>query len=486
MMKNVRTLIPRSVFTFAIVACFAGTITQPCFAQTAANELGTDVEEPSIEGVKGLDVTTVSGKFDDPLANTVQAAIDSSRRRTLSTDVHTPWQIMHALLGLRENFKINKRGRKMSGLEWISDGPKFEGEDWFLVSEHGGKAHPYSKPYAFEGHANQSLAILSMLGLPVDHELKADKGTITIGDMIKHAKMEINDKEEVSWSLWALSRYLPPEATWQNKDGEVWSVDRMAQLQLRRLFSKPMMKHPCGGTHAMFALAHARNIRLQNRLPNRGIWLQVDQQIRKCIELARVQQQPNGQFSTKFFEGRATEEDFDKRIASSGHVLEFLMISLPQNELNRSWVRRGIEATARDIMANRQSYVKCAPLYHAINGLTIYIDRTQNSKPGQLAAKPVSSKSAGRLQVKLLTPIEESAPAPPADPEMSGDSKDVEAEAEAEESNEAADGDGFQLPKVVSGPSLKTLNKESVKADTTPEKKTAEVKTEQKTETESK
>ncbi len=405
MLNVARTFLsPRSVVLAALLIC-----SSTAFAQEEAisNELGTNVEEPTIGGESNrLEVLPVKARYQDQLANTVQAAIDSSRRRTLSTDVHTPWQIMHALLGLREDFKMNKKGRKVDGLEWISNGPKFEGEDWFLESEWGGKAHPYSKPYAFEGHANQSLAILSMLGLPVTHELKTGTKTITIADMINHAKMEINDKEEVSWSLWSLSRYLPPDATWTNKKGEVWSIDRMAQLQLTRLLSKPMMKHPCGGTHAMFALAHARNIRLQNGLPMRGIWLQVDQQIQKCITLARYQQQPNGQFSTKFFDAKATEADFDKRIASSGHVLEFLMISLPQEQLNHSWVRRGIEATARDIMANRQSYVKCAPLYHAVNGMKIYIDRTQNQKPAQLAAKP-TAVPAGKLKVKLLPPVTE-------------------------------------------------------------------------------
>lgn len=423
-------------------------------AQSISNELGTDVEEPALAAEPGLDVTPVSSRYDDPLANTVQSAIDSSKRRTLSTDVHTPWQIMHALLGLRQDFKINKKGRKVDGLKWISNDPKFEGEHWFLVSEHGGQAHPYSKPYAFEGHANQSLAILSMLGLPVTHELKTATKTITIEDMINHAKMEINEKEEISWSLWALSRYLHPETTWNNKLGEVWSVDRMAQLQLSRLYGKPMMKHPCGGTHAMFALAHARNIRMQNGLPMRGIWLSVDQQIRKCIELARVQQQPNGQFSTRFFEGRATEADFDKRIASSGHVLEFLMIALPQEELKRSWVRRGIEATARDILANRQAYVKCAPLYHAINGLTIYLDRTQNQKPGQLAAKPASNTSGGKLKVQLLAPADESKDkwTPPASP--------------VEEADDAADEeDEFKMPIVSTRKKSRERSKPKKKAN---------------------
>jgi len=363
-----------------------------------SNELNTTVEEPQLGGVSDtINVIPVRGTYRDPLANTAAAAISSASRRTLSTDVHTPWQIMHALLGLRKDFRINHKDRMVNGLQWISNGPQFEGEDWFLTSDWGAKAHPYSKPYAFEGHANQSLAILSMLGLPPEHKLKAGGKTITIADMINNAKMEVSEKEEVSWSLWALSRYLPPDAEWQNKDGEIWTIERMAKLQLDRLMKKPMMKHPCGGTHAMFALAHARNIRLQAGLQLRGNWLQVDQQIRKCIELARVQQQENGQFSTKFFEGKATEEDFDKRIASSGHVLEFLMISLSQQELNSSWVRRGVDATARDIMANSQSYVKCAPLYHAVNGLRVFLDRTQaNSRPDRIATKPFDLRPTPR------------------------------------------------------------------------------------------
>lgn len=413
MVNSARNLLQTGCVLILPVVLFSPT-TVCAQVRGISNELGTNVEEPAIKGERGIEVIPVKSKYADPLANTVQAAIDSSSRRTLSTDVHTPWQIMHALLGLRKKFKMDKRGRKVNGLEWISNGPKFEGEDWFQKTEFGGRAHPYSKPYAFEGHANQSLAILSMLGLPAEHELQvADGETITINDMINNAKKEISEKEEVSWSLWALSRYLPPETTWKNKDDEVWSIDRMAELQLDRLLKKPMMKHPCGGTHAMFALAHARNIRLQNKLPLRGIWLQVDQQIQKCTALAQVQQQPNGQFSTKFFEGRATEADFDKRIASSGHVLEFLMISLPQERLKEVWVRRGIEATARDIMANRQSYVKCAPLYHAVNGMTIYLDRTQTptkteeKKPKQIAAKPKgksASVTPGRVKIMLIPP----------------------------------------------------------------------------------
>lgn len=423
MLNAARNLLQKS--TLLLLPIVLLTPTTACSqVRDISNELGTSVEEPTLKGESGIEAIPVTAKYKDPLANTVQAAIDSSARRTLSTDVHTPWQIMHALLGLRESFKMDKRGRKVKGLEWISDGPKFDGEDWFQVTEHGGRAHPYSKPYAFEGHANQSLAILSMLGLPAEHELKAGDETITIADMINNAKMEINDKEEVSWSLWALSRYLPPDSTWKNKDGDVWTIDRMAELQLNRLSKKPMMKHPCGGTHAMFALAHARNIRLQKKLPIRGIWLPVDQQIQKCIALAQAQQQSNGQFSTKFFEGKATEADFDKRIASSGHVLEFLMISLPQERLRELWVRRGLDATARDIMANRQSYVKCAPLYHAINGMTIYLERTQvqktdDKKPDQIAAKPkaksASMPGSGRAKIRLIPPAVRQLPPPAAE-----------------------------------------------------------------------
>ena len=311
----------------------------------------------------------------DPLVDSVQKAIESSRRRILDTDKHSPWQIMHGLLGLRQGFQIRHDGKVASGIAWLSEsGPEYEGESWFEITPHGGRAHPYTRPYAFEGHANQFLAILSMSSLPLEHGFRtAAEETITVGDMIENAKMQVSDKGELSWTLWALSRYVPSDAKWINAAGEAWSIERIVEIET----AKPTRGAPCGGTHNVFALAHAVNVYLRNRSSLRGIWLEADQKVQRHIEIAKQFQNSDGMLSTNYFVSQEYDQEFSKRLASSGHVLEFLMLALDQKELHARWVRRAVNALARDLIRNRSMVAKCGPLYHTVDGLVVYLDRTQ-------------------------------------------------------------------------------------------------------------
>ena len=135
----------------------------------------------------------------------------------------------------------------------------------------------------------------------------------------------------------------------------------------------------------------------------RGVWLEAEYKIRKHINIARMQQNTNGTLSSNFFRGRSYEYDFNKRMASAGHVLEFLMIALPQEELQEQWVRRAIDATSRDLLNNRRAYVKCSPLYHAVNGLSIYLLRVKNNQPNtDVAESATETKTA---QAEGLKPV---------------------------------------------------------------------------------
>lgn len=374
----------------------------PVSAQTDSDDLNTselkvDAVEPQIslpeirKSTSGsLRVRTISlgerQESRDGLVRLAQEAVDTTSRRLLSSGQHTPWQMMHALLGLRQEFAIMHQQQEVNGLEWMAQGQVYNGDQWFEKTVHGGRAHPYSVPYAFEGHANQMLAVLSMCGLETDHQFQTADGPITIADMIEHAKMTCDTKrDEPTWTLWALSRYLPPDAVWRNEDGNVCSIELLVEDQTKR----PLKGAACGGTHGLFALAHARNVYLREGKPLRGVWLQSENKIRYYINTARRLQNPNGTLSSNYLRSRTYNPDFNKRMASAGHVLEFLMLALPQNELNQRWVRRAIETTARDLLNNRKEYVKCSPLYHSVNALNIYLDRVNPRKePPQIAEAP--------------------------------------------------------------------------------------------------
>ncbi len=362
------------------------------------NELNSPIDEPQVvihENHKHLPIRPASVEITqskDPLVKLVYETREAQRRRLLSTSEHTPWQIMHGLLGLRQDFLISHNGQPVSGLQWIQTGPLYQNESWFEKTTNGGRAHPFNKPYWFEGHINQFLAIIAMCNVPLDAQFGTPQGPITMRDMLKNAQMTANEQEEVTWTLWALCTYLPSDAEWINAKGEKWSIERLVRLEVGKRVGGPTS--PCGGTHGLFALARARNVYLRSGRPLRGVWLEADQKIQKYIETARMQQNQDGTLSSNFFRGREYKQDFDKRMASCGHLLEFLMMALPQERLNEPWIRKAIEATANDLMANRKAYVSCSPLYHATDALSIYLDRVAPSAtPQQVAQKPGDVKS---------------------------------------------------------------------------------------------
>ncbi|MFN9717992.1 MAG: hypothetical protein ACK58L_04805, partial [Planctomycetota bacterium] len=361
------------------------------------NELNSPVDEPQVivrEQHDKVPVRMASQEIQQSTDTLVKLAWDTreaTRRRLLSTAQHTPWQMMHGLLGLRHDFLINHDEAAVNGLEWIRTGPMYQNEPWFQKTAHGGRAHPFNKPYWFEGHINQSLAILSQCELPLDTEFGTPDGPITMRDMLKNAQMTVNEKEEVTWTLWALCTYLPPDAKWVNAKGEQWSIERLVQVEVGKPVGGPTS--PCGGTHGLYALARARNIYMSTGKPLRGVWYQADQKIKKYIQVSKNNQNSNGTLSSAFFKGKDYKQDFDKRMASTGHQLEFLMMAVDDRTLREPWLRRAVEATANDLMANRKEYVSCSPLYHATNALTIYLERTVPSQRQQNMAQRPNTKT---------------------------------------------------------------------------------------------
>jgi hypothetical protein len=390
---GVRQLLPLLAFC-AVLA------TDVCIAQSepVIGEGGSASSEPIAvlsTGGSRVPVRQASREItdtEDSLLKLVWDTRETTRTRLLSTKDHTPWQIMHGLLGLRSDFLILHNGQVVNGLDWIRTGPTFRNEPWFQKTQHGGRAHPYSQPYWFEGHINQFVAILASCNVPLEATFNTPSGPITMADMLKNAQMTVNSREEVTWTLWALATYLPSDARWTNAAGEEWSIERLVQVET----AKPVggRTSPCGGTHGLFALARARNVYLRTGKPLKGVWFEADQKIKKYIEIARLYRNADGSLSSGFFKTREYKQEFDKRMASQGHLLEFLMMSVSQQELHSDWIRRAVEATANDLNNNQKEYVECSPLYHAANALSIYLDRMAQEHRPQVAEKPAEVRAS--------------------------------------------------------------------------------------------
>ena len=179
---------------------------------------------------------------------------------------------------------------------------------------------------------------------------------MTLNDLIHGAQAEVNDREEVTWVFWFLAHYLESDAQWTNKDGEPWSMERLVQVEM----GKTVTAGACGGCHGLFALAYARNGFLATGRTLYGPWLEADQKVRH-MEIARMYQNPDGTFSSNSFQGPGQSEEFEKRLGTTGHILEFLDVSLPQSRLSEEWVRRAVAALASELIEKRSRRANAAP-----------------------------------------------------------------------------------------------------------------------------
>ena len=202
--------------------------------------------------------------------------------------------------------------------------------------------------------------------------------------------MEVNDREEVTWVLWFLAHYLESDAQWTNKAGEPWSLERLVQVET----GKTVTASACGGCHGLFALAYARNGYRATGRPLYGAWLEADQKVRRYVEEARANQNPDGTFSSNYFRGPGQSQEFEKRIGTTGHTLEFLGAAVPQSRLSEEWMRRAVAAVATDLLDNRLSPSECGSLYHAVDSLAIYRSRVwpemDPARKTVTTAKPVA------------------------------------------------------------------------------------------------
>ncbi|MFM9196329.1 MAG: hypothetical protein ACKOWG_11420, partial [Planctomycetia bacterium] len=99
-------------------------------------------------------------------------------------------------------------------------------------------------------------------------------------------------------------------------------------------------------------------------------------------------QNRDGSFSTEWFKYPADrEDDIDRKIQTTGHILEWLVASLDQEELFQPRVTAAVEFLSAALAREPSREWKIGPLGHALHALTIYQERAWGTVlPGGIAA----------------------------------------------------------------------------------------------------
>jgi hypothetical protein len=314
----------------------------------------------------------------------------------LNTTDQAAWQIVHGALMYGRDFQIYHDQKLVGAIDYLLGGGQLRG--WTMhKGDHGLEAVLEAGSKMGQGHEDQWLGYLSQCGVSPDEPIVVAGTTYKVRDLITQAQWDIYDGMEATWTLMAWSTYLPLDTEWTAKDGSKWNIERIVRMET----AQPLGDSACGGTHRMFGLCVALNRYLAagGKLSEQGggTWEQAHKKIRDAVAAARQYQQPDGSFSTNYFERPASSAEIDKRISTTGHVLEFLMLALDDQELKEPWVTRAAAHLVGCFEMTQKFDLECGALYHAAHGLSLYRTRRFGARqlvPPSEQATPAATAAA--------------------------------------------------------------------------------------------
>lgn len=333
------------------------------------------------------------------LRKSINQTLGLYQRRPLNTAQHTPWEVMHGFIafGIPAQIRLGgPAGDLVSAIGWSNSGGVCKGQTMLTVT--GDRLHALKGYYGVQGHSAQYLAILAQCRVAASSPMVVRGKRFTVNDLIEEEKLSCKAGTELTFSLIALAHYLPTDATWQNREGEHWSLERLVEEEI----VQPIRGAACGGTHRLFGLSYGCQRRLRATGELDGAYLRADRYVRdfQNFTLTKLQNR-DGSFSTEWFKYPADrEDDVDRKIQTTGHILEWLVGSLDQEQLYDPRVVAAAEFLCRSLSREPSREWKIGPLGHALHALNMYQERAWGVVlPGGIAAfhGPMKAMQAGTL-----------------------------------------------------------------------------------------
>jgi hypothetical protein len=346
------------------------------------------------------DDTELLRQIDDALEYTFN-------RRRLSVGAtasdQAAWQIVHGAVAFRREFLVSDGGRDVSAVDYILSGGKMKGLDLRrgdLLDEatrRYGITTVVAEDKMGQGHVDQWLGYLSDCHLALDEPIVVEGEQHMMADYIDQAKLDVykNPTQEYSWTLMALTAYYPTDHKWKAGDGSEWSIEKLVEIEL----GHNLENSACGGTHRMAGLTMAFNRHVEAGGSLTGVWKQLEERIAECVQKAKEFQNPDGSLSSNYFARPGKSADLAICMGSAGHVLEFLTIAMPKEQLQEPWARRATLDVCKLFRKTKPVDVECGALFHAAHGLVLYREKVfgprSYAEPIKPAANQVSRSRQG-------------------------------------------------------------------------------------------
>jgi len=316
----------------------------------------------------------------DPTRARIETAIQNVRDRELLTTTGF-WTVFHGILGLGPDITLRdpESGKRYNAVDFIAEGKDLRGLG-ILPTKYGLDVEWGRIIGVSQGHQDQFVCEMGQWGMPADRKFSVFGKDHTFMDFVNHSMMRasVTKNQELSWAIALLAQYKGVDmAPWKNMYGETLTLEDMIRYELDASINDAA----CGGTHRLFGLTWVYHLHLQHGGEAKGVWKDVAEKTATYRNLARKYQNADGAFSTNYLKGPGDAPDKSLRISTTGHVLEWLALSLPDEEIKKEWVQLAANALAMMILDLQSQPIDGGALYHAVHGLQIYHARVYGPTP---------------------------------------------------------------------------------------------------------
>ncbi len=330
------------------------------------------------------------------LKNRVRAVLKGYYRKPLASRENDPWEVMHGMLAYGVHSRIHdggQNGQLITSVGWLCYNKPCKGQTLLYVTPSGELRAKYG--VGLQGHLGQFLAMLAQCHVSPDYPIRVGGHEYTIADLIEAEKKTCYPKSELTFKLIALQHYADLNDTWVNDQGIEWDFPRLIREEL----AQPIRGAACGGTHRLSGLSLVVKARQRRGEPLDGEYQKANDFVKKYQQYAFRLQNRDGSLSTSWFRGAGDENDDDRRIKTTGHILEWLCYSLSDEQLREPQTVRAVTYLANLMYNNYNHNWEIGPRGHATHALLLYDQRVFQpyDKEGEVASfrpnTPVARKS---------------------------------------------------------------------------------------------
>lgn len=317
-------------------------------------------------------------------------------RQPLNSQQNTPWEIMHGMLSYELHSRVRdggEKGRPMTAVGHLCFNRPSKRQRMMQMSEEGFIDAPIG--VGLQGHLGQLMAMLAQCNVSPAYPIRIGNEKLTINDLIRAEQQTCRSKTELSFKLIGLGHYLASDAEWTNDQGETWNIPRLIKEER----GQPIRGVACGGTHRLAGLSLAYRRREARGEPLDGEYLEAARFVSQYQTLAFKLQNRDGSLSTSWFRGRGEEEDIERRLRTTGHLLEWLVYSLPDEQLRSSRTVRAVSYLTNLLASNANQEWHIGSMGHALHALVLYDKRVfqlhDEAKAEGLAIDPAANQYRG-------------------------------------------------------------------------------------------